>query len=592
MVETIGRNKYGVPQWNGEAGCFQEYEDQALQWEQSVEYSKRYLCGPRLVQELGGPARRYVMGKRPDWLSFPGGVQHLMDFLRRSLGRPLLPELSEYLNVYFKQSKRKKFETMNQYIVRKTEAYQRAKQSLARVLPHGSSTSTTTSSRREDRSWRRWGTEWWTRDDWSTNEQGYDDQREDEGFEDAEEEEHPDGESAPPSGWSDRWTSHTRYYPNEEDEAWTRDTPDLLPDFLQGWYLLMDSNLSLAERNMIQTAVQGDFKMDRIARELRAQWPEEDLRQHDQGFKQAGFWQEEVYEEPDWTGDADTYDSLEQDGMNEEGLSLVAEAEQLAEEAMATIEKAKITLREARAKQHQVKMNRQYYQFTTGKGKGSGKGKTIKCFKCGGNHKLVDCPDRHAPKTQGQVHFGQTEVAPFVCYTEDAAMMTEGPGHRKTTEEAIAQGYGIIDGGATKTLGSIHALEAVAENNMRKHQDNHVLEVDTTTRPTFGFGNSSRNQCASTAKLKIQAGGKTGHLQVHALEEGQGPILLSISTLRTLKAVIDFENDLIVLRALDPKRAIKAERSQAGHQLLPLTDDLYSNSVPCHTAVPSLMAFC
>ena len=62
--------------------------------------------------------------------------------------------------------------------------------------------------------------------------------------------------------------------------------------------------------------------------------------------------------------------------------------------------------------------------------------------------------------------------------------------------------------------------------------------------PTFGFGNSSRNQCISTAKVQIQAGDKKGILQVHALEEGQGPVLLSISTLRALGAIIDFEKDL------------------------------------------------
>ena len=134
MVE-ISRSKDGVPQWSGDAASYQEYEEQALQWEQSIAYGKRYLCGPKLIQEMSGTARKLVTGKRPDWLSFNGGVAHLMKHLRRSLGRPQIPELSEYLNKYFKQSRRRKFETMSQYIVRKTEVYQRAKQALARVLP-------------------------------------------------------------------------------------------------------------------------------------------------------------------------------------------------------------------------------------------------------------------------------------------------------------------------------------------------------------------------------------------------------------------------------------------------------------------------
>jgi len=131
MVE-ISRSKDGVPQWSGDAASYQEYEKQALQWEQSIAHGKRYLCGPRMIQEMSGTARKLVTGKRPDWLSFNGGV------VRRSLGRPQIPELSEYLNKYFKQSRRRK--SMNQYIVRKTEVYHRAKQALARSCPISSAT--------------------------------------------------------------------------------------------------------------------------------------------------------------------------------------------------------------------------------------------------------------------------------------------------------------------------------------------------------------------------------------------------------------------------------------------------------------------
>jgi len=121
MADGIGRSKDGVPQWSGEAASFQDYEDQCLQWEQSIAYNKRYLAAPRLIGELSGTARKYVAGKRPDWVSFPGGVSHLMQHLRRSLGKPQIPELSEHLNRFFKNSRRRKFETMNDYIVRKTE---------------------------------------------------------------------------------------------------------------------------------------------------------------------------------------------------------------------------------------------------------------------------------------------------------------------------------------------------------------------------------------------------------------------------------------------------------------------------------------
>ena len=38
-------------------------------------------------------------------------------------------------------------------------------------------------------------------------------------------------------------------------------------------------------------------------------------------------------------------------------------------------------------------------------------------------------------------------------------------------------GYGIIDGGATRTLASVHALEAMVNENLRRHQDGRVLRA-------------------------------------------------------------------------------------------------------------------
>ena len=133
-----------------------------LQWEQSIAHHKRYLCAPRLIAELGGTARKFVVGKRPEWVSYNGGVAYFLGHLRKHLGRPQIPELSEHLNEYFKHSKRQKHETMNTYIVRKTETYARARQALARVQDafdrsHG----------RHD----HWGRGWqqpWQRGSWSS----------------------------------------------------------------------------------------------------------------------------------------------------------------------------------------------------------------------------------------------------------------------------------------------------------------------------------------------------------------------------------------------------------------------------------------
>ena len=81
-------------------------------------------------------------------------------------------------------------------------------------------------------------------------------------------------------------------------------------------------------------------------------------------------------------------------------------------------------------------------------------------------------------------------------------------------------------------------------------------------------------------------------LQVHALDKGTGPILISVETLRSLGAVIDFQADLVAFRNLDKYKVVPLERSSSGHQLLPLSEDLYSKARNCKTAVPSLADLC
>lgn len=103
-------------------------------WEQGIPHHKRDLCGPRLVSELSGAARRFIVGKKPGWVSFHGGVGRLLQHLRTHLGLPQIPEMTEYLLKYFNNGKRKRQESMGEYITRKCEIYARARQSLSRLM--------------------------------------------------------------------------------------------------------------------------------------------------------------------------------------------------------------------------------------------------------------------------------------------------------------------------------------------------------------------------------------------------------------------------------------------------------------------------
>lgn len=147
-VRRIEKSKDGVPIWDGDASSFQEFEEAVLLWEQGTAVQKRYLSAPRLIAELTGSARRHVMGQPADWVSYNGGVRRLLEHLRSKLGLPQLPELTDHLTRLFKQGRRRRGETMNEYITRKTECYMRAQQSLGRVLrAYGNNAGATWSSR-------------------------------------------------------------------------------------------------------------------------------------------------------------------------------------------------------------------------------------------------------------------------------------------------------------------------------------------------------------------------------------------------------------------------------------------------------------
>lgn len=148
----------------------------------------------------------------------------------------------------------------------------------------------------------------------------------------------------------------------------------------------------------------------------------------------------------------------------------------------------------------------------------------------------------------------EAEAAPFVCYVENEpstsqeAHLTSATEYKKNTQQAIDAGMGIIDGGATKTLSSVYALERLMEINQSKKGSTGVANVDLDEQPVFGFGNSSRDQHLNRSDGDLC---QPAMLKIHALDKGQGPILISVDTLRTLGAVIDFEADLVAFRKLD-----------------------------------------
>ena len=533
-----------------------------------------------------------------------------MEHLRSKLGLPQLPELTDYLTKYFKQGRRRRGETMNDYITRKTETYTRAQQSLARVLKaYGQDSSRWTSSttRSSIRSMSRGYGPSTTEtpsvpegDEEAASHEAAGEEDQSDPWARASQGQQSEHESNQSSGAWDPWWdydswSHCSW--RTDDADWTLEAPEILPDMIQGWYLLGDSGLDTGERNMILAALKQDFSFDRVAQELRNQWPDEDLRRRDLNNRQSGWWVEEEQlsdeEEQAWVSTED---------LNDEGKALVVEAQEEAAKALAAVHAGRRTHREAREKQHQVRMSRKYFKpsyRTSSKGDGKGfqsKGNNT-CLRCGGDHRTANCPKQ----TGGNASAAEPHSAPFVCFTEDASENDHGnlandeqgicAAAPPSTSEVVDQGKAVLDGGATRTIGSVHALERLMELHYQNDGTTGLQELNLEEKPTFGFGNSTKNQCVSTAAFKIHADGREGRLQIHALDHGDGPVLFSISSLRALGAVIDFSEDLVCFRNLNANKVIQLERSSTGHQLLPLAQDWYGDSKTSTQPVPSLRDF-
>ena len=641
---AVGRTKDGIPTWGGEAGTFVQYEEAALLWEQSLTWEKRYTAGPKLVQELSGAAKRLVAGQPAGWVAYRGGVSTLMGHLRQALGKPKVNEVTDLLASYFKGTRRRPQESMNDYITRKTEAYMRASQALKRVQPHYEKERyppyvPDPGSRRgsgDQSSWG-WSRQWTpaTQEDNGHRDGDRDDDGQDGGATETstratttQEDNDSWGRWHPNrwntwNGWSwgHQWGGHWGYHDWSSHSSTTSSTStsssvELLPQFIQGWYLLADANLDAGERNVVMTALNGSFDPQRVAQELRNQFSEADVKKRDsqKRYSYLGEFHEDLDEDHDHldNGSAD----LHIDDLTEEENALVVDAEHAAQEAMATMFNARRTLREARQKQHAVKQNRKYLQgsaSTGSRGPSSSSSSApkprddsgIECLRCGQRgHRVANCPHKPLSETKGQANMTgdnskENHQAPFVCYSEthagfatdhfdNTALATISQDEALTTAEAVREGMAVIDGGATQTIGSVAAVEAVMRKNKAKYGCSGLRGVDYQDPPVFSFGNSTENRCLSTARLGITANGQKGEMRIHTLEDGESPILMSIESLRNVGALIDFEADLAVFRNLDPGRIVRLARGKSGHQLLPLSEDLLGASMQTQQPVPSL----
>ena len=375
------------------------------------------------MNSITGAAKRYVTGSDR---AFRGGVVLLMDHLRKALGKPRVNEVTDLRATYFKGTRRKNGESMNEYITRKTEAYMRASQALKRVQPHYEKEAAGTTTTNDggcrwpstDHGGAGWGRQWT-----------------------------PASETDGSSGHEDT-ASSTRPFLGSPGRARAE------PDGLEYWVPL-GLVLWLAELGPVGLVY---FVFGGKVQRSRAM-----VLAHGR----------ESYEMDEDFEDAP--EDLEAEGLNDEGIALVVDGADGS--GCAGGPAGGRTLKHA---QKMVKQNRKYYQGGNVATETINHGTTATSNAKKG-HRVANCPNKKM--AAGATAVEPTEhQAPFVCFSEQAdafpdqleenfagfahqqdtssiqeALSTENENEGISTAKAVKRGLCVVDGGATQTIGSVAA---------------------------------------------------------------------------------------------------------------------------------------
>ena len=270
-------------------------------------------------------------------------------------------------------------------------------------------------------------------------------------------------------------------------------------------------------------------------------------------------------------------------------------------EALASKRNARRTVAQTRAIMHDIKSSRGGYYLQGANKKGSGAGKGISkgqgknrnsrgrapgqssnaptsqagtrlhkpmppsvrlCLKCGSrDHESGKCPENQDHRR----YMAHARNFAAWCLGSD-----ESNSHSFTAEasgcENRARGRVLLDCGATDTVGSVGAIEAIIDISQEAFGADHDwVSVDTNDRPVYNFGDAKRKQALSKVKVKVQPGGHVAHVHVHAQETEGVPVLWSAKSLTALGAVINFETGHAIIRNLETETVVQLERTLTGH---------------------------
>eukprot|EP00439_Symbiodinium_sp_Y106_P029803 s3418_g3.t1 len=139
-------------------------------------------------------------------------------------------------------------------------------------------------------------------------------------------------------------------------------------------------------------------------------------------------------------------------------------------------------------------------------------------------------------------------------------------------------GKAVLDIGATATVGSLEALEALMQVKASRGE-HETVKVYPDCRRKFRFGNGEVAESLSYIEIPQRLDGKLIYLGIHTMDTSNVPILLSIKTLKKLGAIIDIGRRLVIFQFFKPLIRLSQIRCVS----------CYAAICPVLSAPPSLM---
>ena len=413
-----------------------------------------------------------------------------------------------------------------------------------------------------------------------------------------------------PSDWIARFEKSEREL-LQQLKVIHKETEELMCAPLRTWWFLRRSGLTPMERGEIVSNTGGDYRYDKVTQMFLNKYPADAIAEHDKirGPKKED--RNKAFYESDGEDDSEPVPEDE----TEQILALVSsgdedeEVPQVSyEDAILQAQEATRTFKEARNVLRKMKVARDFYPVVVPRENRDPRGgrrpdrqrermsprnksphrrgqdgdsdrdhSRTKCVGCGKlGHSVKTCPQRRKSRPDTS---GTTEKSNWILSLEDK----EDDLKLKTLKEYSYlvrrnEIWGILDCGATRSVGGVPALEAL-QGVMRKIY-NIESQVYPEERPTFTFGDGESRQCLGAQETPVFiAGNHQIPLKLPAID-ADVPILIGMDVLHgVLQSIIDCGRGFVAFPTLAEKFWM-CERLAGGHLAVCLTAPTWWTEVP------------